>query len=661
MKPVVIGIFGLPGSGKSTMLRALESCESMSRVRFYEGSEVISSLVPGGLDSFERLKEAEKKLQYRQCAIETIQRECMEHDCAGIVTGHFAFWSSRDGKPDVVCNDRDLSVFSHVLYMYTMGEDLIKRSAEDSERPRQPYAVNTLEEWQSFEVSSLAAACRNHDILFEEIRTTNTVTKMEQLCRDLLRHSERYNEQQMIKDLDLSMSHDPPSLQTILVLDGDKTLTATDTGKMFHTQLQHEAIHIDPMYLETLFSGPMGYTYNAFRQMVLAYHGCVDQIVYEKVCMSVASSLELYSSMQSLLQLASSRPSAKAMIVTSGHRQIWRNVLQKIGHENDVSIIGGGRLDDGYVVTAKCKATVVTRLRERYGHFVWAIGDSPLDLDMMCAANRAVVIVGHPQTRSRTMDEALYGTLRDPSFRPFQALFPPSVHHRLDLKNLPILDLSNPSVRESLTSQRLRVIDATAKPAARLLMTPTRNAAVQGPALRAAHQQVGQYLAYEFLAAVIGLEEIGIEHVQGGSTNGYRLREEDKTIVIALMRGGEPLAFGISEVFGSASFLHARDPSDITSAHLSDVSTVILVDSVINNGTTMLRFAKQVRERAAEVRIIVVAAVVQKGTIEQQGALRRAGIEYGLTVVALRFSENKFTGRGASDTGNRLFNTITLK
>ena len=660
MKPVVIGIFGLPGSGKSTLLGALRSRERMSHFRFYEGSRVIGSLVTGGLDSFERLGEPEK-LRYRQCAIEAIQQECMEYHCAGFVTGHLSFWSPHNEEPNVVCNDRDFSVFTHILYLYVTGRDLAQRCADDNGKPRHSYAEATLEVWQSFEIAHLRNECRKHNILFEELRTASSESRMEELCRDLARHNEAYNEERMIEDLDLKIAQETPSTQTIFVVDGDKTLAPLDTGKIFHTQLSHEARCIDPIYLKTLFGGPMGYTYQAFRQLVLAYHGCIDETEYKKACASVALSVELYPAMQALLQLASSRPYTKVIIVTSGHREIWRNVVQRIGLDDEVPVIGGGQLSDRYVVTAKCKATVVSRLRQKYGYFVWAIGDSPLDLAMMRAADRAVVIVGHLHGRSSTMDEALAEALRDSSFRPSQALMPPSAQHRLDLEILPTIDLLDPLVQEMLVSQRLQVIDATEKAASKLLMTPTRNAAVKGPSLRSAHHHVGQFLAYEVLAATIGLEEITIKHVQGGDATGYRLRKEDSTVVIALMRGGEPVALGISEVFGSSSFLHARDPSDITSAHLSDVSTVILVDSVINNGTTMLRFVKHVREMNAQILIIAVAAVVQKSAMEPHGTLRRAGIGYGLTVVALRVSENKYTGCGVTDTGNRLFNTTNLQ
>lgn len=54
------------------------------------------------------------------------------------------------------------------------------------------------------------------------------------------------------------------------------------------------------------------------------------------------------------------------------------------------------------------------------------------------------------------------------------------------------------------------------------------------------------------------------------------------------------------------------------------------------------------------------AGMVQRGSVEPNGLLRTAGIKYGLEVVALRMSNNKYTGQGAENTGNGLFNTISL-
>ena len=49
-KAVVVGLYGVPGSGKSFLLNQLKKELGTTYFAFYEGSEVIATVVPGGLD-----------------------------------------------------------------------------------------------------------------------------------------------------------------------------------------------------------------------------------------------------------------------------------------------------------------------------------------------------------------------------------------------------------------------------------------------------------------------------------------------------------------------------------------------------------------------------------------------------------------------------------
>lgn len=75
------------------------------------------------------------------------------------------------------------------------------------------------------------------------------------------------------------------------------------------------------------------------------------------------------------------------------------------------------------------------------------------------------------------------------------------------------------------------------------------------------------------LTSAIGLEEFPVPHVQGHEVSGHRLRHESQTLIVALMRGGEPMAFGVNDVFLHAMFVHAdeendlRDPPGPTNSH----------------------------------------------------------------------------------------------
>lgn len=263
------------------------------------------------------------------------------------------------------------------------------------------------------------------------------------------------------------------------------------------------------------------------------------------------------------------------------------------------------------------------------------------------------------------MDVALMNAIDDEGLRASQAVLPSNASPRLDTTKLPLIQLTEQVFVDSVLCRRSRpvgneVLHATDRKAAKLLMTPTRDATLAGPALREAHRRVGWYLANEFLADVVGIEEYPIPHVQGHHTSGYRLSHEKQTSIVALMRGGEAMALGVNDAFPIAMFIHASHPDDIKLHHLQGQRTVVLVDSVVNNGKTVARFVQHVRNLHATIRIVVVAGVIQAKSVSE-GSLAKALTDHAkLNLIALRLSDNKFTGKGTTDTGNRLFNTTHL-
>jgi uracil phosphoribosyltransferase len=134
---------------------------------------------------------------------------------------------------------------------------------------------------------------------------------------------------------------------------------------------------------------------------------------------------------------------------------------------------------------------------------------------------------------------------------------------------------------------------------------------------------------------------------------GVGIKDEHLITILALMRGGEPMARGVFDIFPKATFIHYYEKTETShTAHtpLPDLSerVVILVDSVINSGNSIRRV---VRELAAS-RIFVVAGVTQmKASVDLPTEFP------SVCFYSLRLSENKYTGKGATDTGNRLFGT----
>ena len=637
-KPTVIGLYGVPGVGKSTMLKQLQSQLHEEDFLFFEGSDVIGELVEGGLKAFKTLGEVQQ-MKYRIQAISKIHANCEESGKTGIVTGHFMF----DGV--AVVTQHDLSAYTHILYLDINPDIVAKRCEADNKAGSRTRcaAVTDLREWQQAEKNQLRELCYEHKILFTLIRNVDTAVK---LINDFRHHTDIVNLQRAQTMLD-EVIHSPQSkLETVLVFDAHKTLAAEDTGTLFWSKIVDRETA-----LKTVFGSKLEYSYKAFRQAMLLYEEAVCSPEFDMICDAVASAVSLYPGFVEILHLAASKEHVTAVVVTSGLRSLWEKILQKYGLSEAVKVVGGGRIADGFVVTAAVKAALIARLQYTLRMYVWAFGDSVLDLDMLKQADKAIVVVGDEKTRSKSMEAALKKAIANDEFEARQVLLPSRVSPRLNTDMLPVVQIDT-ITNEALLRRTFQVFHATSKPAAKLLMTPMRDANNFGPALREHHRRAGWYLATEYLTRMIGLEECTIPHVQGHETSGHRLHNEKKTAIVALMRGGEPMAFGISDAFPSAIFIHASKPADLKAHHMRGLSTLVLVDSVVNSGKTVVEFVHHVRRLHCDVRIVVVTGVVQAEAIEDGGSLIEplAGYKH-LSLVALRISENKYTGTRGTDTG----------
>lgn len=660
---VVVGLYGISGSGKTFLLEQLKLELGQEDFAFYEGSEMIATIVPGGLSAFQKLEEQEK-MHWRQLAIDAIRKNSIENGQCAIVTGHFMFWPEEEKAGWPVYTQHDLDTYTHIIYLDVPGEVIAERRLNDAERNRPSTSVAHLDKWQQAEKTQLRCLCRHHGILFSLVSPHLTMRKVMTLLHDFRHHNEKYNLACAERWLDEIIVAGQGQLETVLVMDADRTLAAEDTGTLFWKKVSSSRRLEDGDYpLKTLFSSPLGYSYTAFRQATLLYEETADDQEFDVLCQDVASAVTMHPEFVSLLKLVAEKEHISAVIVSCGVRLVWEKVLEREGLSKKVKVIGGGRIADGFIVTAAVKAALVTRLRESHQMYVWAFGDSPLDLEMLSKADQGIVVVGEEQTRSKTMDAALANAIDTDGLRVRQVVLPSNASPRLDLMKLPLVQFTKHEFVDSVLCRRsqhvtIQVLHSTDKNAAKLLMTPMRDANIAGPALREAHRRVGQYLATEFLADVIGIEEYPIPHVQGHQTSGYRLSNEHQTSIVALMRGGEAMAFGVNEAFPLAMFVHASRPNDIMLHHLQGQHTIVLVDSVVNSGKTVVQFVQHICNLHATIRIVIVAGVVQAQSVSN---LTQALARYTkLSLIALRVSENKFTGRGTTDTGNRLFNTTHL-
>ncbi|KAJ4367992.1 hypothetical protein N0V83_006347 [Neocucurbitaria cava] len=599
----VIGLYGISGSGKTTLLNQLKQHLDSVRFSFYEGSELIADIIPGGLEAFMRRGEEDKNM-LRQHAIEKVHEDCKKSGKIAIVTGHYSFHGG-DDELDVVCTESDLATYTHIIYLNVSSDIIEQRRRNDSTRKRKFLSAAQLREWQKAEMVDLR------------------------------------------------------------VLDGDKTLTSQDTGAMFwETVLAAEEDFDGQSPLKEIFGGPLGYSYAAFRQATLRYEEMANDRGYELICQQVAAATVVHPEFLSLLRVIAELAPVGALIVSSGLRRVWEIVIERANLQKTVGIIAGGRIEDDIVVTAATKASIVGRLQDFHQKRVWAFGDSPLDLEMLKRADQAVVVVGDQHTRSESMETALSNAITNGGLHALQVVLPPTAPPRLDTSRLPPLDITKIDFINALTQYQRTGVSihvATDKPASKLLATQMRNSAIRGPELRKVHKQAGCYLAHEYLSRIIGLEARSIARVLGRPTSGFMLANEDETTIMSLMRGGDPMASGVSKAFPQGMYVDVKKPLDIELHHLQGQAQVILVDSVVNTGKSIIECVHAIRKLDADIRIIIVAGVIQAQCLYRNSSTYRALCTYGhVDIVALRVSDTKFTGSGTTDTGNRLFNTTHL-
>lgn len=76
-KAVIVGLYGVPGSGKIFLLIQLKRELVLTHFTFYEGSMMIVTIVPGDLDAFQSMEESEKA-DWSRRAIDAIGKACTD-------------------------------------------------------------------------------------------------------------------------------------------------------------------------------------------------------------------------------------------------------------------------------------------------------------------------------------------------------------------------------------------------------------------------------------------------------------------------------------------------------------------------------------------------------------------------------------------------------
>ncbi|QBZ53577.1 hypothetical protein PoMZ_09265 [Pyricularia oryzae] len=126
--PNIIGIYGFPGTGKTTLLSQLRQTTEtwLEKYDYYKGFKIINSVVDGGLTAFKKLPHIDKQ-RHRATAVKQIGRDACNNGKSALVAGHFILPNDNlDGGLQKVYIKADLETFTHIIYLKVPAEDICK-------------------------------------------------------------------------------------------------------------------------------------------------------------------------------------------------------------------------------------------------------------------------------------------------------------------------------------------------------------------------------------------------------------------------------------------------------------------------------------------------------------------------------------------------------
>ena len=183
----------------------------------------------------------------------------------------------------------------------------------------------------------------------------------------------------------VAFSHKP----FYVIIDGDRTLIPTDSTNFFF-----EFLNLDYNDIKNIFK-EHGYSFNAFYNVAL-YYSKIEKVKYNLGCIESASRVNIYPEFLSFIDAVKNK--VEFILVTSGIKQSWQNVINN--HSLDfMHLIGGNYLTtDNFVIDKQAKGIIVNAIKNA-NKKVFAFGDSMIDFEMLKAANNSYLVVNEKQNK----------------------------------------------------------------------------------------------------------------------------------------------------------------------------------------------------------------------------------------------------------------------
>ena len=337
-----IGLYGMPTAGKSYIL---------DRVDFIEvtmGSKLLREIDP----QFDTRDEAGRDEARKKLAQKLMEKQTF------IMDGHYSFGD------EIAFTEDDGKMYDVILYLY-IAPEILEERMEASDRNRK-YLKYDISEWQLREIDTLREYCHINDKDFYVLDNPpknyfEDVTDIIKFIRGIvdgyscLSYADRCVETILMKS----------QSDSVLLLDGDKTLTVEDTSSKVFGYKTH-------LYDGNFYTGFQAWKQNEeFKQYEF------DDLTEIPV--------ELNKTVKAAL-------SEDSYILTSGHERVWGFISNVLGIDYFY----------GTEMSAETKY-FITKGLQKAGKYIVAYGDGMNDYYMLKQADEGYLVAKQDGTLSRSL------------------------------------------------------------------------------------------------------------------------------------------------------------------------------------------------------------------------------------------------------------------
>ena len=337
-----IGLYGMPTSGKTYILDQIDFLEVLV------GSKLLREYVP----DFDKRDEEGREQARKAVASLMMSKETF------IMDGHYAFGN------EVAFTEEEGEMYDVYLYLYISPEVL--RSRMNSSAKTQKYLAFDIEEWQNREISELRSYCHrvNKDFYVIDNPPNNESTDAAKVIEFIKLIVNGYSCKEYAKKCVIDILKRSTS-DTVVLLDGDKTLTVEDSSKIVFGYRTH------------LYDGNFYTGYQAWKQ---------DK-EFEKYSFPELNEMPVHLNTYVFNHLTDN-----SYILTSGHKKVWSFISDELGIP----------FYCGIEMAAETKL-FITKMLQQAGKHIIAYGDGMNDYYMLKQADEGYLITKQDRTFSRSL------------------------------------------------------------------------------------------------------------------------------------------------------------------------------------------------------------------------------------------------------------------